>query len=70
MRILFRTLAEESLANARRFFSDANRLRRVGSRGHAIAFAVLIENGGYGGVAAAPVAAGIVAAAHTLGMIK
>jgi cell division protein FtsW (lipid II flippase) len=38
--------------------------------GHAIAFAVLIENGGYGGVAAAPVAAGIVAAAHTLGVIK
>src|SRR5438093_9141861 len=40
-RVLFRTLAEESLGNARRFFLDAKRLRRVGSRGHAIAFAVL-----------------------------
>src|SRR5438132_3369402 len=39
--VLFRRLAEESLANARRFFSDAKRLRRVGSRGHAAAFAVL-----------------------------
>ena len=40
-RDLFRTLADESLGNARRFFSDANQLKRVGSRGHAIAFAVL-----------------------------
>jgi AbiV family abortive infection protein len=40
-RVLFRTLADDSLGNARRLFADAKRLKRVGSRGHAIAFAVL-----------------------------
>jgi peptidoglycan glycosyltransferase len=40
------------------------------AKGHAIAFAVLIENAGYGGVAAAPVAADIVSAARSLGVIK
>ncbi len=40
-RTLFRTLAVESVTNARRFFADAKRLKRVGSRGHAVAFAVL-----------------------------
>jgi peptidoglycan glycosyltransferase len=38
--------------------------------GRSIAFAVLIENGGYGGVAAAPVASDIVAAARGAGLIN
>jgi cell division protein FtsW (lipid II flippase) len=37
--------------------------------GKRIAFAVLIENGQYGGTAAAPVAGNLVAAAHELGII-
>jgi cell division protein FtsI/penicillin-binding protein 2 len=37
--------------------------------GKRIAFAVLVENGQYGGTAAAPVAAGLVAAARELGLI-
>jgi cell division protein FtsW (lipid II flippase) len=37
--------------------------------GKRIAFAVLIENGQYGGTAAAPVAGALVAAAHELGII-
>jgi len=40
-RNLYQTLAMESLANARWFLADAKRLRRVGSRGHGVAFAVL-----------------------------
>jgi cell division protein FtsW (lipid II flippase) len=40
------------------------------ANGHSIAFAVLIENGGYGGVAAAPVASEIVAAARNAGLIN
>jgi AbiV family abortive infection protein len=40
-RNLYQTLATESVANARWFLADAKRLRRVGSRGHAAAFAVL-----------------------------
>jgi cell division protein FtsI/penicillin-binding protein 2 len=35
-----------------------------------IAFAVIIENAGYGGLAAAPVAGEIVTAAAALGLIK
>ena len=37
--------------------------------GKKIAFAVLVENGQYGGTAAAPIAGEIVAAAHQLGII-
>jgi AbiV family abortive infection protein len=37
----YQTLARESTANARLFLADAKRLRRVGSRGHAAALAVL-----------------------------
>jgi cell division protein FtsW (lipid II flippase) len=37
--------------------------------GKQIAFAILVENGEYGGTAAAPIAADIVAAAHQLGLI-
>jgi cell division protein FtsI/penicillin-binding protein 2/cell division protein FtsW (lipid II flippase) len=37
--------------------------------GHRIAFAVLVENGQYGGTAAAPIAGALVAAAHELGII-
>ena len=40
-RNLYQTLAKESVANARWFLADAKRLRRVGSRGHGAAFAVL-----------------------------
>jgi cell division protein FtsW (lipid II flippase) len=40
------------------------------ANGRSIAFAVLIENGGYGGVAAAPVASDIVAAARSAGLIN
>jgi cell division protein FtsW (lipid II flippase)/cell division protein FtsI/penicillin-binding protein 2 len=41
-----------------------------GGGGRRIAFAVIIENAGYGARAAAPVAGEIVAAAHELGLIK
>jgi penicillin-binding protein A len=37
--------------------------------GKQIAFAVLVENGQYGGTAAAPIAGDIVAAAHELGIL-
>jgi cell division protein FtsI/penicillin-binding protein 2 len=37
--------------------------------GRRIAFAVLVENGQYGGTAAAPIAGSLVAAAHELGII-
>ncbi len=37
----YAALARSSLANARRHLSDANRLRKSGSRGHASGFAVL-----------------------------
>ena len=40
-----------------------------GKPGKKIAFAVLVENGQYGGTAAAPIAGEIVAAAHQLGLI-
>ena len=40
-----------------------------GKPGKQIAFAVLVENGQYGGTAAAPIAGEIVAAAHQLGLI-
>ena len=43
--------------------------RRAGHVGKQIAFAVLIENGQYGGTYAAPAGAAVVAAAHSLGMI-
>jgi peptidoglycan glycosyltransferase len=38
--------------------------------GRRIAFAVLIENGGYGGAAAVPLAGEIVTGARALGIIK
>jgi len=41
-----------------------------GQDGQKIAFAVIIENAGYGGLAAAPVAGEIVSAAASLGLIK
>ena len=41
-----------------------------GGSGRRIAFAVLVENAGYGARAAGPIAAEIVAAAHELGLIK
>ncbi len=41
-----------------------------GGTGSRIAYAVIIENGGYGGRTAAPVAAGLVTAARDLGIIK
>ena len=37
--------------------------------GKQIAFAVLVENGQYGGASAAPIAGDIVAAAHELGIL-
>lgn len=40
-----------------------------GGGGKQIAFAVLVENGQYGGTAAAPIAGDLVAAAHQLGII-
>jgi peptidoglycan glycosyltransferase len=40
------------------------------TKGRRIAFAVLIENGGYGGRTAAPLAAEIVRAAREFGMIE
>jgi cell division protein FtsW (lipid II flippase)/cell division protein FtsI/penicillin-binding protein 2 len=40
------------------------------SRGRRIAFAVIVENAGYGGRAAAPIAGKIVSAAKELGLIK
>jgi cell division protein FtsI/penicillin-binding protein 2/cell division protein FtsW (lipid II flippase) len=40
-----------------------------GKSGKQIAFAVLVENGRYGGTAAAPIAGDIVAAAHQLGIL-
>jgi cell division protein FtsI/penicillin-binding protein 2/cell division protein FtsW (lipid II flippase) len=42
---------------------------RAGAKG-SIAFAILVENGRYGGTAAAPMAAEVVAAARELGLIK
>ena len=42
----------------------------AGGAGRRLAFAVLIENAGYGGRAAAPVAGAIVSAASELGLIK
>jgi cell division protein FtsI/penicillin-binding protein 2 len=39
------------------------------AEGRRIAFAVLVENGQYGGTAAAPIAGDLVAAAHELGII-
>jgi len=42
----------------------------AGGTGRRLAFAVLIENAGYGGRAAAPVAGAIVSAASELGLIK
>lgn len=41
-----------------------------GGAGSRIAYAVIVENGGYGGRTAAPVAAGLVTAARELGIIK
>ena len=41
-----------------------------GVAGKQIAFAVLVENGEYGGTAAAPIAADLVAAARELGIVK
>ena len=41
-----------------------------GGTGRRIAFAVLVENAGYGGRAAAPIAGAIVSAASELGLIK
>ena len=41
-----------------------------GGTGSRISYAVVLENGGYGGRAAAPVAAGLVASARDLGIIK
>ena len=41
-----------------------------GGRGRRIAFAVVVENAGYGGRAAAPIAGAIVSAAGELGLIK
>jgi cell division protein FtsI/penicillin-binding protein 2 len=41
-----------------------------GGQGRRIAFAVLVENAGYGGRAAAPIAGAIVSAASELGLIK
>ena len=40
------------------------------AKGRRIAFAVLVENAGYGGRAAAPIAGAIVSAAADLGLIK
>jgi peptidoglycan glycosyltransferase len=40
------------------------------TQGRRIAFAVLIENGGYGGRTAAPLAAEIVRAARELGLLE
>jgi len=42
----------------------------AGGNGRRIAFAVLVENAGYGGRAAAPIAGAIVMAANELGLIK
>ncbi len=41
-----------------------------GGTGSPISYAVIVENGGYGGRVAAPVAAGLVTAARDLGIIK
>jgi len=41
-----------------------------GGTGQRISFAVIVENGGYGGRTAAPVAAGLVTSARELGIIK
>ena len=41
-----------------------------GGTGRRIAFAVIVENAGYGGRAAAPIAGAIVSAATELGLIK
>ncbi|HMF92844.1 MAG TPA: FtsW/RodA/SpoVE family cell cycle protein [Vicinamibacterales bacterium] len=41
-----------------------------GGTGRRIAFAVIVENAGYGGRAAAPIGGAIVSAAHELGLIK
>jgi len=41
-----------------------------GGKGRRIAFAVIVENAGYGGRAAAPIAGAIVSAANELGVIK
>jgi cell division protein FtsI/penicillin-binding protein 2 len=40
-----------------------------GDRSKSIAFAVVVEHGGYGGTLAAPIAREIVDAAHELGII-
>jgi peptidoglycan glycosyltransferase len=40
------------------------------NEGRRIAFAVIVENGGYGGRAAAPIAADIVSAARAAGVIR
>jgi peptidoglycan glycosyltransferase len=42
----------------------------AGGKGRRLAFAVLVENAGYGGRAAAPIAGAIVSAASELGLIK
>jgi peptidoglycan glycosyltransferase len=39
------------------------------ANGKRIAFAVLVENGQYGGTSAAPIAGDIIAAAHQLGIL-
>jgi len=41
-----------------------------GGTGRQIAFSVIVENGGYGARAAAPIAGGLVGAARDLGLIR